>query len=327
MESLKQNQTSDPRVGIVILNWNNAPDTIDCLSSVDKIQYDNYFVIVVDNGSTDGSPDRICQAFPDIEILSLETNSGYAVGNNKGINKALSLGADFIFILNNDTLVSPSCLKELISVASSSDKKGMVGPKMYYADPSDLVYSLGSSVLWKQAKTVHRGMFQKEVARNADENPEKVDFISGCGVLVSKQLIHMIGGFDEYFFLNYEDAEWGIRAQRFGLEVWYIPKAVIWHKVSSTLGIASPANTYYMTRNSLRFFWMNSTGVLRWYSVVKIVFDTLRINTVWMLRKKYRLPIYNKKRGANMFALRDFFTGHFGKMRSDVSRICYGELE
>ena len=325
MEALPLNKTSDPKVGIVILNWNNAQDTIECLSSLLNQQYDNYFVVVVDNGSTDNSKDRISQAYPNIEILPLDTNTGYAVGNNKGISRAIELGAEFVFILNNDTIVSPSCLQELISVAKTSNKKSMVGPKMYFTNPSDFLYSKGSLVLWKQAKTIHRGMFQQETLPVADENPEKVDFISGCGVLVSKQLIEKTGGFDEDFFLNFEDTEWGIRAQRFGYEVWYIPKAVIWHKVSSTLGIASPANTYYMTRNSLRFFWMNSTGVLRWYSVFKIILETIKTNIAWTYRRKYRHPIYNKKRGANRYALRDFIIGRFGKMGSDVSKICYGE--
>jgi GT2 family glycosyltransferase len=192
-------------------------------------------------------------------------------------------------------------------------------------DPSDLLYSKGSFVLWKQAKTFNRGMFQLETSLSSDDIPEKVDFISGCGVLVSKQLIDGIGVFDEAFFLNYEDAEWGIRAQRSGYEVWYAPKAILWHKVSSTLGLSSPANTYYMTRNSLRFFWTNSTGVIRWYSVIRIVFGTLKTSIAWTYRRKYRLPIYNKKRGANLFALRDFMAGHFGKMGPDVSKICYGE--
>jgi GT2 family glycosyltransferase len=325
MESLSINRTYNPKVGIIILNWNNADDSIECLSSVFNQQYDNYFVIVVDNGSTDGSKEKIIQAFPNIDILSLETNTGYAVGNNKGISRAIELGAEFIFILNNDTIVSPSCLKELISTAGTNKKMGMLGPKMYCANPTDLLYSRGSYVIWKQAKTIHRGMFQKDGIQSGEENPEQVDFISGCGVLVSKQLIDRIGGLDEEFFLNYEDSEWGIRAKRFGYEVWYIPKAIIWHKVSSTLGIASPANTYYMTRNSLRFFWMNSPGVLRWYSVCRIILGTIKTNVVWSYRRKYRLPIYNKKRGANLLAIRDFTVGHFGKMGSDVSIICYGE--
>jgi GT2 family glycosyltransferase len=324
MKSLPANKISNPRVGIVILNWNNAKDTIDCLSSLFSIDFDNYFVIIVDNGSTDDSVDRISRAFPNIEIISLTANTGYAAGNNIGISRAIALGADYIFILNNDTIVSPSCLKELISFAGTSKKIGMVGPKMYCMDPSDLLFSKGSFVLWKQAKTFHRGMFQPETSLSSDDIPEQVDFISGCGVLVSKQLIDEIGVFDEVFFLNYEDAEWGIRAQRAGYEVWYAPKAVLWHKVSSTLGLSSPANTYYMTRNSLRFFWMNSTGFIRWYSVIRIVLGTLRTSIAWTYLRKYRLPIYNNKRDANLFALRDFMAGHFGKMGPEVHKICYG---
>ena len=325
MKAELQNLIIDPKVGIVILNWNNSQDTIECLSSVFEIQYDNYFVIIVDNGSTDGSIDRIYQAYPNIELLSLATNTGYAFGNNAGISRAITLGAEYILILNNDTIVSLSCLKELISVAVTNKIIGMVGPKMYCMDPPGTLYSKGSFVLWKQAKTFHRGMFQQETLHSGDEFPDKVDYIAGCGVLVSKQLIDEIGVFNEDFFLNYEDAEWGIRAQRFGYEVWYVPKAILWHKISSTLGLSSPANTYYMTRNSLRFFWMNSTGVIRWYSVIRIVLGTLRTSVVWTYRIKYRQPIYIKKGCANLFALRDFIVGHFGKMGPDVSKICYGE--
>jgi GT2 family glycosyltransferase len=315
---------NNPRVGIVILNWNNSKDTVECLSSVFEIQYDNYFIVVVDNGSTDDSLE-IISGIPNIEVLPLPINLGYAGGNNKGISRAIILGAEYIFILNNDTYVSPSILDELILIAKNGGKIGMVGPKMYCARPTDLLFAKGSFVIWQTGKILHRGIFQQDTLLPGDEFPEIVDFIVGCGVLVSKQLIETIGGLDEDYFLNTEDVEWGIRAKRFGYEVWFAPKAVLWHKVSSTLGLASPTNTYYMTRNHLIFFSRNAPGIWKILAPLQILIGTLWTVLAWSVKEQYQTEAFHRKRLANLYALRDFFLGRHGKMGADVFDVCIGE--
>lgn len=312
-----------PFVVIVILNWQNASDTIACLTSVLDLRYDNYCTIVVDNGSKDDSVNRIRSAYPDITLIPLPENLGYAAGNNVGIQHGIDAGADYVFVLNNDTLLAPDMLKRLVKVAEENPEVGMVGPKMYCYEPKDVVFAAGSVIEWQKGDIFHRGMFTTDRVEPDSSKPEPVDFIAGCGVLVRKELIQKAGALDLSFFLNYEDIEWCVRARRMGFEVWYVPDAVMWHKISAALGEASPANTYYMTRNSLFFFWLNSKPVHRWFTTARIIGRTLYTALVWSVKKNYQNDKYRRLRQANMMAMRDFFQGKIGQMGNDVAAICY----
>jgi len=316
-------QNSLPPVCIVILNWNNAPDTLDCLESVSKLDYPDYSIVVVDNGSTDGSADKIRARYPTLDILELETNLGYAAGNNVGIHYALATGTEYILVLNNDTLVASTMLTELVQVAESQPEVGMIGPTMYCVDPTDALFAAGSFISWARGETHNRGMFQPTAGYTGLKRPEPVDYIAGCCVLVRRQLIEATGVLDPVYYLNFEDVEWGVQAQRHGFEVIYVPQAIMWHKVSATLGQASPANTYYMTRNSLLFFWRNAPVLVRWLSISRIVFRTLRSMGAWTFKASYRSDSFERLRKANLFALRDFLLGRFGKMGPDVASVCY----
>lgn len=315
-------QKASPAVAIVILNWNNAPDTIECLESTSRLDYANLRTLVVDNGSTDGSAEAIRAAYPDIEILALEGNLGYAEGNNVGIREALKQSPDYVFVLNNDVFLEPDALTRLVAAMEAAPQAAMAGPRVYCTDPAGAIFAEGSFVRWSRGRIEHRGMYGR-----ADENltgPEPVDFLVGCGVLIRSSLIERIGLLDPGFFLNYEDVEWGVRAARSGFRSLYVPDAVLYHKVSATLGPGSAANTYYMTRNGLRFFWNNAPGMSRFLSTALIVLRTMRTVTAWTLRSQYRTPEFRSKRRANLFALRDFLFGRFGPMGPDVRRVCYG---
>jgi GT2 family glycosyltransferase len=313
---------NSPSVTSVILNWNNASDTIECLESVSRMSYPNCRTLVVDNGSTDDSVARIRAAWPAVELLELGGNLGYAEGNNVGIRHALDHRAEYVFVLNNDTLVSSDVMTRLVEVMETDSRIGMAGPKVYCTDPADRIFAEGSLVLWNRGLIKHRGMLQGDTpGRTAVES---VDFLVGCGMLVRRALIEEVGLLDPQYYLNYEDVEWSVRARRSGFRVLYVPKAVIWHKVSATLGRASAANTYYMTRNALRFFWRNAPGVARWTATVRIILRTMRTVVAWTLKSEYCTSAFRKKRQANLFALRDFVCGRFGPMGSDVHRSCYG---
>jgi GT2 family glycosyltransferase len=316
-----------PLVAIVILNWQNAPDTIECLASVAGLSYQNYQTIVVDNGSKDNSVRAIRAAFPGVNLIALPENLGYAAGNNVGILQAVNSGADYLFVLNNDTLLTPDILQQLVKVAEANPQVGMVGPKMYCYQPKDAIFAAGSMIQWWQGDIYHRGMFLTDAAWNDPPQPEPVDFITGCGVLVRRSLIETVGVLDTSYFLNYEDVEWCVRAQGQGFAIWYAPEAVMWHKVSATLGESSPANTYYMTRNSLYFFWHHLTTINRWLTISRIIIRTLYTTLTWSVRKQYRNRRYYRLRQANLLALRDFFRGKSGQMEDDVAAVCYNQLE
>lgn len=312
-----------PKVVIVILNWNNAPDTIDCLNTVAQLDYPNYRALVVDNGSIDGSVAKIRTCHSDVEILETGQNLGYAEGNNVGMRHAIQAGADYIFVLNNDTLLAPTMLTELVHFAEARPNAGMVGPTMYCTEPADTLYAAGSFIDWTKGLTWNRGIYQPVAHYLNLKQPEQVDFITGCGVLVRRELIEVAGPLDSIYFLNFEDVEWCVRARRHGFEVWYVPQAIMWHKDSATFGQGSPAHIYYLTRNSLLFFWQNAPQSLRWVSVSRLILGTLRTVGTWSLKPQYRTDTFRRRRKANLLAIRDFFLGRFNEMGPDVATICY----
>ena len=317
------NLENAPLVGIVILNWNNAPDTLACLDSVLALEYSRHHVLVVDNGSTDDSVRIIRAQYPQIDLLQLDCNFGYAEGNNRGIQHALSHGAEYVLILNNDVCVAPNALAALMQVMTAHPQAGIVGPCVYCVDPPRTLFAAGSSIDWVAGALHHRGMFCPADVVTLPTRTERVDFIIGCAMLVSRALIERVGLLDAAYYLNYEDVEWGVRAARRGFESWFVPQARVWHKVSATLGLASPANTYYMTRNSLRFFAMNTPVSLRALTISRIVLRTLRTVCAWSFKAQYRSDVFRRKRDANLYALRDFCLRRVGRMGADVARVCF----
>lgn len=311
-----QNSKNHPLVFVIILNWNNPEDTIECLESLQHSDYSPFVPMVVDNGSTDGSVEKIRAAYPEILLIDLDTNLGYAEGNNVGIQYAIDSDADYVLVLNNDTVVDSSMLTALVSLAEADSRIGMVGPMMYCYQPEDTIFAVGSSVDWQKGETINREMFQPAKKMEGLLQAEKVDYIPGCGVLISRELLEKIGLLDPIYYLNFEDVEWGVRAQRNGFESWYTPDAVLWHKVSATMGQASPVNTYYMTRNALLFFWRNSPPGKKWPAILRIIIRTVRTISAWTFRPKYWNEQFKNLRTANILALRDFSLGNFGKLES-----------
>jgi GT2 family glycosyltransferase len=312
-----------PKVTIIVLNWNNVSDTLTCLESLSKLNYPDYTVLVVDNGSTDDSVAQISGRFPETELLRTGANLGYAEGNNVGVRHALRQKPDYVCVLNNDTILDPDCLRALVTEAESSPDIGIVGPKMYFFEPTDMVFAAGSVIDWKNGRLLHRGVWQREseVSPLYTLGPEDVDFVVGCCVLVRRRLVEQIGLLDPRYYLNFEDVDLCVRARQAGYRVRYTPEAILWHKVSASLGRGSPGNTYYMTRNSLLFFWTHLDGWRRWRAIARIVIRQVGHIAAWTVKSEYRVTA-RAKRNSNMLALRDALLGRFGRMEMDVEVVC-----
>lgn len=234
-------------VAIILVNYNGADDTIDCIKSLSEIKDIEYEIVVVDNCSTDNSVD-ILKKYQEIytfTLLQAEFNNGFSSGNNIGIEYAKN--ADYYLLLNNDTVVKPDFLKKLIEEFQKNPKCGATISKILYYSQPDTIWYAGGSFNPKTARSEHYHFNEKNDINDA--LPKKVTFASGCCLCVSKELIERIGLLNEDFFLYEEDAEFCYRITEAGFEIIYVPDSIIYHKVSASTGQGSPMSQYYTVRN------------------------------------------------------------------------------
>jgi len=249
-----------PRVVVIVVNWNGKDVTLDCLASLQCVHRPPPHILVVDNGSTDDSVTAIRSQYPDVDLLALNENRRFAGGNNAGIQKAFAEGADFVLLLNNDTVVDPDFLSALLARIGTEDRCGMVVPKIYYHDPPDLLWYAGGEISFWTGTMRHRGI--REVDHGQHDTATETGYATGCCVLVSRELIARVGQLDESFFIYTEDADWSMRARRAGYRIMYEPRARIWHKLSvSTGGHLSLFKLKNKAFSNYRFF----ARYARWY--------------------------------------------------------------
>ena len=260
----------NPKVAIVIVNWNGWEDTIECLESIYKIDYPDYNIIIVDNHSNDDSIKRIKEYFEGkaFTVIENEENYGFAEGNNIGIRYALKyLNPNYILLLNNDTVVSEDFLKELVNEGEKDTHVGILGPKIYYYDKPDVIWSVGCKISWKFARGIQIGT--GEVDKGQYNDQKEVEYVSGSAFLIKTEVIDEIGLMDKKYFLYFEESDWTLRATRAGYKSLYVPNAKVWHKVSqSGGGISNPIGLYYITRNRWIFMkkWAKKSDY--WFFVI-----------------------------------------------------------
>ena len=241
------------KISILILNWNGKENTIECLNSLKKINYPNYEIIILDNGSKDDSVKILRQKFPEARLIGLNKNLGYAGGNNLGIkNAALMNNAEYVLILNNDTIVNKNFLKQLVKIAESNKDTGIVCPKVYFYYKPNIIQYAGLRFDLDRGESILMGYNKKDEGQF--EKEEEMDFCGGTCMLVKKEVFERIGLFDENYFAYFEDNDFGFRARKSGYKIMFAPKAEIWHKVSSSSGGKINAfKEYYMNRNRIWF--------------------------------------------------------------------------
>lgn len=242
-----------PALWIVVLNWNQKEVTAACLNSLAASNVKRQFrVVMVDNGSTDGSPDYFRENFPWVEVLVNSTNLGFTGGNNIGIHYALARGATLILLLNNDTEVSTDCIEQLLLAVTTHPEYALFCPKIYYYDdPQRLWYGGGDIRLDRPLGAIHRGMKMLD-SHQYDEETE-ITFVTGCAFLIRCEVIKSIGLLDEDLFIYCEDLDWCVRARRAGYRSLFVPHARLWHKVSQTYNTPGlqprTTKTYLFARN------------------------------------------------------------------------------
>ena len=263
-----------PLVYIIMLNWNSWRDTLECLGSLEQLDYPNYRVLVVDNGSTDGSEKRIREAYPEIELIQTGANLGYAGGNNVGIRHALSHGAAYVLVINPDVLVERRTLTTLVEVALRHPQIGALSPVVRFKDKHELVWFGGSVIHWQEGRAGHTPI------QAQGEIYQTCAWACGCCLLVSAEALLEVGLFDQRYFMYYEETDLCQRISRAGHIVGVCLVANVFHRLSDgeMAKHSTPSFIYYMTRNSLLFFLRYAN----WHGVS-------RVQLLWSLYRRYLL--------------------------------------
>jgi hypothetical protein len=298
-----------PQVAIIILNWNGLEDTLQCLESLSRLDYVNYEVVVVDNGSTDGSVPAIRDSFPGATILENRENLGFTGGNNVGLRRALAQATDYALLLNNDTEVAPDFLRRLVDVADADPAVSIAGPTIYYHERPDVIWSAGGAIDWRRGSTRMVGIDERDGGQFGTE-PRVVDFVTGCCMLVQRAVLEQVGLMDERFFAYYEETEWCVRARRGGFKIVHVPGAKVWHKISPPAQADSPFVHYYMTRNRLLFLASTGAGLRAWGHT--LVTEYLRTLLSWTFRPKWRGK--RVQRQMMLRAVGDAWRGRWGRL-------------
>jgi len=301
----------NPQVVIVVLNWNGLADTLACLASLAELDYPEREVVVVDNGSSDGSVRAIRERFPMVTVLENGENLGYTGGNNVGIRYALEQGADYVFLLNNDTEVDPQMLKRLIEVAESDPGIGVVGPKILYHSEPETIWSAGG-IVEPVGRPVNLGLDERDEGQH--DALREVDWVTGCALLIRSSVVRQIGLLDERFFIYFEENDWCRRVREAGFKIYYVPTARLWHKIQPRHQAVSPRHVYLMTRNRLLYLSNAHAGMpaILWV----ILSEQLRTVAAWSLRRRHRAM--RPLRRAVLRGIQDFVWGRFGGPPDDL---------
>jgi GT2 family glycosyltransferase len=242
---------SMPLVVVVVLTWNGREDTLACLAALAGDTYEPLHVVVVDNASGDGTEEAVRAAHPEVELVSSDTNLGYAGGNNLGLERALALGAGHVLVLNNDVEVLPGAIAELVDAAERLPRVGAVNPTILFAEPPDHIWFAGARF------DPRHGYNGRQRGYGRPDGPAfaaraETDRACGAALLVPRGALEEVGGFDEALFLYSEDTDWSLRARAAGYRLYVVPDARVVHRVSASAGgESSPATLYYGLRNTL----------------------------------------------------------------------------
>jgi GT2 family glycosyltransferase len=256
----------------IVLNWNRRDDTLECLASmvgqeIDRSNLDHR-LLLIDNGSTDGSVDAIRAAFPDVEVIALPENRGYAAGVNLGVRRALAAGADWTLLLNNDTVAAPDLLARLLAAVeepaagpATGSAVGLLAPTVTYFDAPDTV--------WPSAGRRRRLTLAASdtTASPPSLEPYAVDWATGCCLLVRRAVWETVGPLDERFRVYYEDHDFCLRARAAGWRILHVPRAAIRHRVARSTGTGSPEQMYLLARSSVPYFLIHTHGLHRLFIV------------------------------------------------------------
>jgi GT2 family glycosyltransferase len=300
-------------VAIIILNWNGQADTRACLHSLAQSDYRAHHIIVVDNGSSDDSVPALRRDFPAVTVLANEANLGFAAGNNVGLEHALGRGAEYVLLLNNDTVVDPRMLSELVAASQAHPEAGALGAKIYYhGDPQRLWYA-GARWVAEEADFAHVGGGVVDDGQRW-ETIRETDYACGCALFTRAAVLRRVGLLHAAYFATWEEADWCYQARRLGHASLLAPQAKVWHKVSASFsgGWQQPHYQYYYWRN--RLLWIERNHGRR--ETLRIWRHILwpRVMAEWRTYRDPSQPAPARQSArAGLHGVRDYLLRRFGR--------------
>jgi GT2 family glycosyltransferase len=233
-------------VYVLVLNYRSWQDTLACLEALGRLKYSNFRVLVLDNASPNDSVPRIQTAFPNIELIRLERNLGFAGGNNLGLRRALAEGAEYVWLLNPDTLPEPRALSAMVGLAQRDPQVGAVGSVLYETDDPQRVQ------VWGGGEVVLNGGLIRLLS--GPHQLPRLSYISGASLLLPRAALERVGLLDEGFFMYGEDADYGLRLTKAGFRLAVAEGSRVLHKGGTSWGGANLVADEHFAAANLRLF-------------------------------------------------------------------------
>jgi|WetSurMetagenome_2_1015567.scaffolds.fasta_scaffold01540_12 GT2 family glycosyltransferase len=276
----------NPIIYAIMLNWNEYHHTVPCIDSLKNstIPFDK--IIILDQASEDGSGEKLYKLYlgdEQILILQNEKNYGFAVGMNIGIQKALSMGAEYVFIINNDTIVDKECIKTLFKVLKQKELAAVAGPAiMYYSKPEKLWQSGGYFNKLKMGITVpNKGKLYSEI----DHDISEVSFLTGCALLVPENTFKKVGVFDPDYFFYGDDVDYGLRIINEGMKMYFVPEAKVWHKIEDiAIDRTTPYVLFHLAKSTIIMLRKRFSGLEKIYGIF-LEFSVYTLFRIWQIIK------------------------------------------
>jgi len=261
--------TADPSVHAVLMNWNAFNDTVECIASLQRSSFPLRDIIVLDQASADGSGQRLADRYKydnQIMVIFNEVNYGFAKGANIGIKLALNKGADFVFLINNDTIVSEDCIRRLVEILKLDSMGAAAGPAiMYYSSPGK-IWQAGGFFSKLRMGVVVPGK-GKEL-HDIDQSASRATFLTGCALLIRRCTFERVGFFDTSYFFYGEDVDYSLRIRDEGMSMYFVPTAKVLHKIDYiAVDRTSPYVLYHLGKSTMILIRKRFSGLEQWYGV------------------------------------------------------------
>ena len=300
------NDTPSSNLWVVIPTYNRCEDLLSCLDSIVNAGLCKKNIIVVDNHSQDDTIKQVYKKYPKINLIALADNKGATGASNIGFDFALGKNAEWVLRLDSDTVVAENFLTPLLDKALQDPKIGVIAPKIYYFEPSDEIWYAGADSHRFHFGTIHDHRGEKDTPKNS--YTREIDYAWGAAMLIRNEVLEQTGGFDDNFFIYYEEVDFCLKVRDLGFKLVFVPESHIWHKVGSTA--RNNWTAYHWNRSKMLLYRKHARNVIHLAFLVCYAFSY----ALWSASG-------NKKSGGNRGPLKNAFKGLIQGLTENLSKV------